>query len=278
MRLRADRLLLGFRGLGLLRGWPFQDPEEAADEIAAIAMIGARSDERSEFEVEALDAGEAFTAWSASYDPTVNTLIATEEPVVRAILDEVVSGRALDLASGTGRLSKILRDIGNDVVAVDGSLEMLRRARADRAAEALVCADLHRLPFPNASFDVVVCGLSLTHVRDLGPPIAEIARIVRPGGNVVLSDIHPLAVATGAHAFFEREGGSQAVTKNEVHWPSAYIEAFRTSGFVVEHLVEPVFDRTALEMVSDPDLKAALEVGVLGLPFALVWLLSRPGT
>jgi len=249
LRLRSDRLLLGFRGLGLLRGWPFQDPEEAAGEIAAIAMISARGDEQSESQVEALDAGEAFTAWSATYDPTVNTLIAAEEPVVRAMLEEVVPGKALDLASGTGRLSKILRDLGNEVVALDGSLAMLRRARAGRTAEVLVCADLHGLPFPDWSFDVVACGLSLTHVRDLGPPIAEIARIVRPGGNVVLSDIHPLAVATGAHAFFEREDGSPAVTTNEVHWPSAYLEAFRTSGFLVERCGE----------LSRPDLRADLE-------------------
>lgn len=271
MRLRADRLLLGFRGLGLLRGWPFQDPDRAADVIAAIARISARSDEYSEFEVEALDAGEAFTAWSATYDPAVNTLIAAEEPAVRAILEEIVPGKALDLACGTGRLSRILRDLGNDVVASDGSPAMLRRARGDRAAEAFVCADLHWLPFPDACFDLAVCGLSLTHVKDLGPPIAEIARTVRPGGNIVLSDIHPLAVATGAHAFFGREDGSQAVARNEVHWPAAYVTAFRSAGLMVERLVEPIFDRVLLEMVSDPDLRAALEIGVVGLPYALVW-------
>jgi ubiquinone/menaquinone biosynthesis C-methylase UbiE len=172
-------LLLGFRGLGLLRGWPFEDPDRAADEIAAIGRISARRDEYSEFEVEALDAGEAFTEWSATYDPAVNTLIAAEEPAVRAVLEEIVPGKALDLACGTGRLSRILRDLGNEVVASDGSPAMLRRARGDRAAEAFVCADLHRLPFPDASFDLAVCGLSLTHVMDLEPPIAEIARIVR---------------------------------------------------------------------------------------------------
>lgn len=273
LRLRSDRLLLGFRGLGLLRGWPFQDPAEAASQIEAIARISSNLGNPEDFDVDVLDADEAFLAWSEVYDASVNPLIAGEERTVRAFLEAIVPGKALDLASGTGRLARFLR---NEVVAMDGSLGMLRRARADRAPEPLVCADLHRLPFQDACFDLVVCGLSLTHVRELGRPIAEIARVVRPGGRVVLSDIHPLAVATGAHAFFRREDGSRAVTRNEIHWPSAYVESIRAAGLMVERLAEPVSDGTLLERVSEPDLRSAMELGVLGLPFVLVWLLSRP--
>lgn len=193
----------------------------------------------------------------------------------RTLLGEIEPGWALDLASGTGRLSKILREFGHDVAAVDGSLEMLGRAREGRSPEALIRGDLQALPLRDESFDVIVCGLSLTHTEHLIRPVAEIARVIRPGGTVVITDIHPLAVATGAHAFFEREGDASAVIRNHVHWLSEYAKAFRASGLRIDRILEPPYDRTLLERVEDEELRSALEIGVVGLPFVLIWVVGR---
>lgn len=276
LRPRMDRLLLGFRGLGLLRGWPFQDPDEAVSEVEAMARILSGSDDLEERELDSLEVGEAYAAWAATYETSGNPLIAAEEPAVSGFLEPLQPGRALDLASGTGRLSAILADLGHQVWAIDGSPAMLQRARTLGTPGALSCGDFDRLPFRNASFDLVTCGLALTHVKDLGPPIAEIARVLRPGGHAVLSDIHPLAAATGAHAFFQRADGSHAVTRNEVHWPSAHVVALRAADLTVENLAEPLFDRPSLESVSTPELRSAMESAVLGLPYVLVWHLRRP--
>src|SRR4029453_13895563 len=65
--------------------------------------------------------------------------------------------------------------------------------------------DLAALPVDDGVVDVVVCSLALTHVQPLEPVIAEFARVTRPGGVVVLSDMHPITVTFGGAAVFPAE-------------------------------------------------------------------------
>ncbi len=58
-------------------------------------------------------------------------------------------------------------------------------------------ADLHRLPLPDNAVDTVVCGLTLTHVPDRAPMLAEFTRVLRPGGNLVIMDSSHQAAASG---------------------------------------------------------------------------------
>jgi SAM-dependent methyltransferase len=51
-------------------------------------------------------------------------------------------------------------------------------------------AELDRLPLPDDSADVIVCALALVHVPRLQPVLAEFARVLRPGGDLVISDVH----------------------------------------------------------------------------------------
>jgi SAM-dependent methyltransferase len=125
--------------------------------------------------------------------------------------------------------------------------------------------------------DVLVCGLALTHVQALREPIAELARVLRPGGHLILSDIHPVAVATGAHAFFVRANGSRGVAGNEVHWPSEYVDAFRAADLAIEQAAEPPFDESFVEEMLEPAVRDAAREAIVGLPFALVWLVRRNG-
>ena len=275
LRLRSERLFLGLRGLGLLRNWPFGDPDEADAQLAAMRELLDSSGSGADLEVHALELAEAYAAWSATYDDTVNALFAAEEPAVRELVAELPPGLALDVACGTGRFARLLRELGHRVVATDAVPAMLARAGSTRAADALVQAELTRQPVRDASVDLVTCGLALTHVPDLVRPFAEFARVVRPGGHVLVSDIHPIAVATGGHAFFRTEDGSRRVTRNEVHWPGAYVEAARRADLVVERLVEPRFDRTFLAEMPDEQVRLGAELGILGLPFAIVWRFVR---
>ena len=91
----------------------------------------------------------------------------------------------------------MLCDLGHRVVGIDPSEAMLGRARAKGLPATFEVGAFDGLPVASDSVDLATCALALTHVPDLGPAIAEIARVVRPGGRVVLSDVHPIAVATG---------------------------------------------------------------------------------
>lgn len=99
--------------------------------------------------------------------------------------------RILDAACGNGRYSRfLLRHADPDAVitSFDLSPRMLQRARArlnsDRVSHAV--ADLTRLPYADASFDAVVCGWVLEHLPDPRPGLRELARVLQPGGKLLL--------------------------------------------------------------------------------------------
>ncbi|GAB3465385.1 class I SAM-dependent methyltransferase [Streptomonospora sediminis] len=100
-------------------------------------------------------------------------------------------GRTLEVAVGTGRN---LRLYGDDVelTGIDLSPRMLEIARRharglDHVAE-LREADAEHLPFPDGRFDTVVATLSLCSVPDVGAAVAEMRRVLRPGGRLLLLD------------------------------------------------------------------------------------------
>ena len=96
-------------------------------------------------------------------------------------------GRALDLASGTGDIAFALAARGWRVEALDVTPRMLQLARTKPGAAGVgfVTGDMMALPFPGASFDLVTTGYGIRNVPRLDTAIAEIARVLRPGGLVL---------------------------------------------------------------------------------------------
>jgi ubiquinone/menaquinone biosynthesis C-methylase UbiE len=99
--------------------------------------------------------------------------------------------RILDAGCGDGRYTRhILRRADPEalIAAFDLSCRMLVRARR-RLRSPRVCqvsADLTRLPYPDGFFDAVVCGWVLEHLPDPGPGLRELARVLAPGGKMLL--------------------------------------------------------------------------------------------
>lgn len=203
---------------------------------------------------------------------TCGPLLAVEQAAVSAALDGIPAGRALDVACGTGRLTRLLLDRGHIVQGVDDSEEMLAHARRNAPAAEYGVATLNELPFDDRTWDLVVCGLALTHVSSLEPAIAEFSRVLRHGGQLVISDVHPVAVATGAHAFFRNPDGSRCVIRNEQHWHGEYMDAFANAGLRVTRCLEPRFTEQVLEAFMDNDKRGVPALKhLVGLPYALVW-------
>ena len=101
-------------------------------------------------------------------------------------------GRALDVATGTGDLAiELARRVGatGTVIGSDFSQEMLARARAKDATLTWEWADALELPYPDDHFDAATVGFGARNFSDLGRGIAEMTRVVRPGGRVVILEI-----------------------------------------------------------------------------------------
>jgi demethylmenaquinone methyltransferase / 2-methoxy-6-polyprenyl-1,4-benzoquinol methylase len=100
--------------------------------------------------------------------------------------------RALDVASGTGDLAiELARRVGpaGSVVGSDFSEAMLERAREKSAAVTWEWANALELPYPDGGFDAATVGFGARNFADLDRGLAELARVVRPGGRVVILEI-----------------------------------------------------------------------------------------
>ena len=97
--------------------------------------------------------------------------------------------RALDVATGTGDLAIALRERGADVVGVDFSERMLEIARKKAPGIDFRAGNALALEFENDEFDAATVGFGARNFDDLERGIAEMARVVRPGGRVVILEI-----------------------------------------------------------------------------------------
>jgi demethylmenaquinone methyltransferase/2-methoxy-6-polyprenyl-1,4-benzoquinol methylase len=135
-----------------------------------------------------VDARELFAPLGPSYDRVGAALSLGQDPRWRRFLVSRVprdGGHVLDVATGTGLVAAELLRHGFRVTGLDQSPEMLavaRRRFADRVA--LVESSAEALPFPDGSFDHLTFTYLLRYVDDPGATLAELARVVRPGGAV----------------------------------------------------------------------------------------------
>ncbi len=97
------------------------------------------------------------------------------------------TGSLLDAGGGTGRVAQFLRGQARQIVVTDLSCRMLRQARS-KPGLSPVCAHAERLPFPGESFDRIVMVDALHHVCDQQRTAAELWRVLRPGGWLVIEE------------------------------------------------------------------------------------------
>ncbi|WP_214403708.1 class I SAM-dependent methyltransferase [Pseudonocardia lacus] len=178
-----------------------------------------------------------------------------ERPAVLELTGDVTGRRILDAGCGAGPLSAALRDRGGLVTGVDASPGMVELARGRLGPDVdLRVADLAEpLPFADAAFDDVVASLVLHYLRDWGPALAELHRVLVPGGRLIASVEHPFALA-----LFRRLAGEKAnyfgVTERTEEWTMgggstrltfwdrplhAMTDAFTAAGFRIEVISEP---------------------------------------
>ena len=113
-----------------------------------------------------------------------------------AFLDLVPeAGDALDVGCGEGRVSRLLRDRGVDVVGLDVAPRLVELAQEADSGGEYVVGSAEQLPFPDASFDAVVAFNVLMNVDDPEAAVAEARRVLRPGGQLCASIVHPFASA-----------------------------------------------------------------------------------
>ncbi|MFZ1890548.1 MAG: class I SAM-dependent methyltransferase [Candidatus Binataceae bacterium] len=287
--IRPIHLALGIHGLALLRTYAHDEPlaQSIARKLADFAAAMENHPGNVPVAINETDVREGYAAWSATYDLPGNPLISAEEPVVHAMIDTIAPGRALDAACGTGRHTKYLAGKGFDTTGIDCSPEMLELARVKVPEARFELGDLTAIPFATGSFDLALCALALDHADDLLTPIAELARVVRPGGRVIISMIHPIGRQLGGGAFYRDADGARGIVRGPEQSVSDYIMAAVNAGLEIRQCVEPVWGEREIAMLEgkrgrrteltssalDPEI---FRIAILDSPCALVLNLAKP--
>jgi SAM-dependent methyltransferase len=106
--------------------------------------------------------------------------------------------RVLDVGTGEGQVARLLAAGGSRVVGVDPTVAQITEARRRAGGPAYARAAAAALPFADGSFDGVLACLVFEHIDDLEGAVAEVARVLRPGGRFLLLANHPLLQTPGS--------------------------------------------------------------------------------
>ncbi|GII83773.1 SAM-dependent methyltransferase [Sphaerisporangium siamense] len=180
------------------------------------------------------------------------------------LLGEVRGLRVLEIGCGAGQCGRWLASQGAVVAAFDLSFRQLQHSRRideERGSRLpVVQADAGRIPFAGASFDLACSAFgALPFVTDAGAVLAEVRRVLRPGGRLVFSVSHPIRWAfpddpgprglTADRSYFDRA----PYVEHDEHGEVSYVEHHRTLGDWVAAIVSAGL---ALTSVTEPEWPA----------------------
>jgi len=160
-----------------------------------------------------------FDTWTDRYDSWFATPIGQlirwyEAELLLNFLEPQPGERILDVGCGTGIFTADVLKSGAWVTGIDLSAPMLSRAIVSGGDKFTgLCADMCALPFADNSFDRIFSMTAIEFVADAGKAIAELNRVVKPGGRVVVTSLNSLSpwaeqrrrkAATEGHSLFEK--------------------------------------------------------------------------
>ncbi|HEU5367950.1 MAG TPA: class I SAM-dependent methyltransferase [Ktedonobacterales bacterium] len=251
----------------------------------------------SEKEVREVSVQEGYALWADSYDREENGLIILEERQVDRLLAPLSFTHVLDVGAGTGRHAlKLVRRgagargaaenagarhpqapaaVGARVTAVDQSPQMLALARQAAQSEGL-SINFHLLsledglPFEANQFDLLICALTLCHVPNLARVVGEFARVLQPGGFLLITDFHPIHTLYGWRTAFQRAGVTYHLPTIG-HTREDYLEAITASGLTILEVTEGLVGEMPEGAVPEEFRRAYADK-----PFCLSMLAQKP--
>jgi malonyl-CoA O-methyltransferase len=221
----------------------------------------------------ALSPREGYRRWAPHYEAET-AISAIEDVLVRELTPDLANARLLDAGCGTAR--RLRASGAAQAIGIDLSPEMIAQGVSDDdAAPSLMVGDLRALPLGDASVDVSWCRLVLGHLPAIDLAYRELARVMVPGGAVIVSDFHQTAWAAGHRRTFRDADGVHEVV-HFVHDAQAHQDAARSAGLSLSAQREGVIGPEVLEYYQQAG-RAALYHEHVGLPVVLALAFRKVG-
>ena len=181
------------------------------------------------------------------------------DPAMRERLRRRSWRRALDVGCGEGRLCRMLRSDGVEAVGLDPTAALLAAARERDPTGRYVDGRAEELPFDDGEFDLVVSCCSLIDIPDHVRAIREMARVLAPGGTLLIANLNGFVSASNGLGWTTREDGSRRhfafdhYLDERSEWAEwrqmrirnwhrplcAYMRALLEAGLLLRHFDEP---------------------------------------
>jgi demethylmenaquinone methyltransferase/2-methoxy-6-polyprenyl-1,4-benzoquinol methylase len=200
------------------------------------------------------------------YDPVWSARFETVARHIWARVPTSASDKLLDIGTGTGVVPRIRLEVAGAaslMVGCDRSPQMLQRAQSRVAGLHVLVADAAALPLRSNSFDVVTASFVLSHIREYRSALAEIFRVLRPGGTIAASN---WARASDPYTAAWSECLAGAISKAQVQRAWAEVtpweEHFSQRGALEDALTEAGFlaaDSVTIDVQSDLTMEQFLE-------------------
>jgi cytosine/adenosine deaminase-related metal-dependent hydrolase/ubiquinone/menaquinone biosynthesis C-methylase UbiE len=217
-----------------------------------------------------------FDLWAQVYDSQLNPLLMLEERELAPLLPSLESCDVLDVGCGTGRWLSRLEKLGPaSLSGIDSSPAMLRYARQKVSSANLLCQDLSsEFSIGASSKDLILSSFVLSYLGDLQKFAYECARITRPGGYLLLSDMHPAtAVALVWKRSFSLHGEKIEIPIRQ-QTLQEIISVFQNHSLDVQTLIEPAFDLPERGIFESADKLADFE-SLAGVPAIYILKLRK---
>ncbi|HWA84100.1 MAG TPA: class I SAM-dependent methyltransferase [Fimbriimonadaceae bacterium] len=188
------------------------------------------------------------------------------DPVMLRLAGDVRGEKACDIGCGEGRFCRILSQRGADVVGLDPTIPLLDEARRKDPSGYYLEGVAEALPFADEAFDLTVSYLVLIDVLDYRTAIAEMARVTKPGGKVLVANMSSFCTTLADPWIRDDEGrGVRVVVEDYLHdradiveWAgirivnyhrplSSYMQAFLDAGLSLDAFEEPTLTREEIE-------------------------------